>query len=454
MEEKLYPRRWAILAALFLCLVTLQFSFIVPGGAALAVMMRYGIDGTLFSMIMSVPYFAGIVFGIFLGTLADRIGVSKVMVVSYIIALIGVVWRALSGTSFIMCFLASLVMGVATAALNANSAKVIRAWFPGKSANVAFGVYVCGASLGAAIALQVGARLTAGDVMFSPEGIPMGLAEGAAGVQTCWWISAILFVVSIVCWFLLYREHPDGIAVEEPIMQHMGYALKKKSVWGISLFAFVFMGATVIGTSFMVAAIQTVYGADATTAANISTVNTVVVCIGCIVLPAFVARFKHSRPIFWVMLIGSGFFYAAAMYIPYLNGMGPAIMFALGGIFFAPMMGMVKTLPALLPDVDPKYLGAVGGFQSVLQNAGMFLVSSYIVSPICTAMYPPIDGVSPAGYYQAIFVGLFVCCIISGFIQYMFPNLRCNVEDMLKDKAAAAAKADAAKADTATAEAK
>lgn len=441
MEEKLYPRRWAILAALFLCLVTLQFSFIVPGGAALAVMMRYGIDGTMFSMIMSVPYFAGIVFGIFLGTLADRIGVSKVMVVCYAIALVGVVWRALSGDSFIMLFLSSLVMGVATAALNANSAKVIRAWFPGKSANVAFGVYVCGASLGAAIALQVGARLTATDVLFSPEGIPMGLAEGASGLQTCWWISAILFVVSIVCWFLLYREHPDGIAVEEPVMEHMGHAVRSKSVWGISLFAFVFMGATVIGTSFMVAGIQTVFGADATTAANISTVNTVVVCIGCIVLPGVVARFKHSRPIFWVMLIGSGAFYAAAMYVPYLNGMGPAVMFALGAIFFAPMMGMVKTLPALLPDVDPKYLGAVGGFQSVLQNAGMFLVSSYIVSPICTAMYPPVDGVSPAGYYQAIFVGLFVCCIISGFIMYMFPNLRCNVEDMLKDKAEAAAAA-------------
>lgn len=443
MEEKLYPRRWAILAALFLCLVTLQFSFIVPGGAALAVMMRYGIDGTLFSMIMSVPYFAGIVFGIFLGTLADRIGVSKVMVVSYIIALIGVVWRAISGTSFIMCFLASLVMGVATAALNANSAKVIRAWFPGKSANTAFGIYVCGASLGAAIALQVGARLTANDVMFDPATMaPIGLAEGASGVQTCWWISAALFVASIVFWFLLYREHPDGIAVEEPIMQHMGYALKKKSVWGISLFAFVFMGATVIGTSFMVAAIQTVYGADATTAANISTVNTVVVCIGCIVLPAVVARFKHSRPIFWVMLIGAGAFYAAAMFIPYMNGLGPAAMFALGAVFFAPMMAMVKTLPALLPDVEPKYLGAVGGFQSVLQNAGMFLVSSYIVAPICGMMYPAVNGVSPAGYYQAIFVGLLVCCIISGFIQYMFPNLRCNVEDMLKDKAEAAAKAE------------
>lgn len=298
MEEKLYPRRWAILAALFLCLVTLQFSFIIPGGAALSVMMRYGIDGTLFSMVMSVPYFAGIVFGIFLGTLADRVGVSKVMVVCYVIALFGVAWRAMSGNSFIMLFLSSLVMGVATAALNANSAKVIRAWFPGKSANAAFGVYVCGASLGAAIALQVGARLTATDILYSAEGAPMGLADGASGLQTCWWISVILFVISIACWFVLYREHPDGIAVEEPIMQHMGYALKKKSVWGISLFAFLFMGATVIGTSFMVASLQTVYGADATTAANISTVNTAVVCIGCIALPAVVARFKHSRPVF------------------------------------------------------------------------------------------------------------------------------------------------------------
>lgn len=443
MEEKLYPRRWAILAALFLCLVTLQFSFIVPGGAALAVMMRYGIDGTLFSMIMSVPYFAGIVFGIFLGTLADRVGVSKVMVVSYIIALIGVVWRAMSGTSFIMCFLASLVMGVATAALNANSAKVIRAWFPGKSANTAFGIYVCGASLGAAIALQVGARLTANDVMFDPTTMaPIGLAEGASGVQTCWWISAALFIVSIVCWFLLYREHPDGIAVEEPIMQHMGHALRSKSVWGISLFAFVFMGATVIGTSFMVSAIQTVYGADAATAANISTVNTVVVCIGCIVLPAVVARFKRSRPIFWVMLIGSGLFYMLALQVPYLGGAGPAIMFALGGIFFAPMMGMVKTLPALLPDIEPKYLGAVGGFQSVLQNAGMFLVSSYIIAPICGMMYPAVNGVSPAPYYQALFIGLFICCALSGVIMYLFPNLRCNVEDMLKDKAEAAAKVE------------
>lgn len=440
MEEKLYPKRWAILVALFICLVTLQFSFIIPGGAALAVMMQYGIDATLFGMVMSVPYFAGVIFGIFMGTLADRIGVSKVMVVSYAIALACAIWRALSGDSFVMLFVSSMIMGVASAALNANSAKVIRAWFPGKQANIAFGAYVCGAALGSGLALQAGARLTATDVMFSPEGIPLGLVEGAAGVQTCWWVCVVLTAISIAFWLLLYREHPDGIAVEEPFMQHMGYALKNKSVWGVSLLAFLFMGCTVVATSYMVAAIQTVYGADATTAANISTIVTVVLCVGCVVLPAFVARFKHTRPVFWVLFIVAGLGYMLGLQVPYLDGFGPTIMFVIGAIFFAPMMSMVKMLPALLPDVEPKYLGAVGGLQSVLQNAGMFLVSSYIIAPICGMIYPAVDGVSTAPYYQALFIGLFVCCVLSGIIQYLFPNLRCNVEDMLADKAAAESK--------------
>ena len=33
MQEKLYPWRWAILIGMTVLLVSLQFSFIVPGGA-------------------------------------------------------------------------------------------------------------------------------------------------------------------------------------------------------------------------------------------------------------------------------------------------------------------------------------------------------------------------------------------------------------------------------------
>ena len=41
MQEKLYPWRWAILIGMTVLLVSLQFSFIVPGGAAILVMQQY-----------------------------------------------------------------------------------------------------------------------------------------------------------------------------------------------------------------------------------------------------------------------------------------------------------------------------------------------------------------------------------------------------------------------------
>lgn len=413
-EERLLPRRWAVLAALFIALVALQTTIILPGGCALEVMETYMIDPTLYAMVMSVPYFAGVIFGIISGTLADRIGMTKVIVTGYAIALIGAIWRYFSG-DFVTLFISSFLMGMATAVLNANSAKVIRAWFPGKTANTAFGLYVMGASLGALIALQVGAR------------IPM--------IQ-CWFISIFIIAVAIVAWLLLYRDHPDGIAVDEPISQHLGSVLKSRSVWGISLYAFFFLGACPTVTTFLIPGLQTVFGADPGTAANISTINTIAVLIACLVIPGFFARFKWMRGITWVFLIVTAVCYPLVFMVPYTNGVMPTVMtviaaFAVGGI-----MAMAKSLPALLPDIPQKFLGAAGGVQSTFQNLGMFLVSSYIISPICLGIDPTAGGF----YYQLTFVGYGVCCVIGGLMMFLYPNLRTNIPAMLADKAAAEGK--------------
>ena len=418
MEEKLLPRRWGVLVALFIALTGLQTVLIVPGGAALPIMERYACTPTLFSMVMSVSYFTGVLFGLFSGTLADRIGVKRVFLVGFVLALLGSIWRALSGDSYIMLFLSSFVIGFATAVLNANSAKVIRAWFPGKFASTAFGIYVCGASLGAALGLQVGAR---------------------CDVQTCWWASVVILVVVLVCWVILYRDHPDGMEVEEPLSKHLGVVVKSKSVWGISLFAFIFLGATPIATTFMIPGLQIVNGADAGTAANLSTINTVTVCVSCLVLPSIISKFKHLRAPMWVLLLGTGIFYCAAFIVgSKLGVVATAVIIGIGGIWVGGIMASAKSMPALLPDVDPKYMGAVGGFHSMFQNLGMFLVCSYIVSPICQAVDP---SAGPT-YYQAVFVGLLACCVIAGFVQYLYPNLRTNVADMLADKAAAEGKGE------------
>lgn len=410
-EETLYPRRFGILAALFFALLFLQFTFIVPGGAALGVMERYQINPMMFAMVMSVPYLSGILFGVFSGTLADRIGVRKVILVGYALALIGVIWRALSGTSFLMLFLSSFVMGFATAVLNANSAKIIRRWFPGKSNSVAMGVYVAAASLGAGIALNVGARLS---------------------VDTCWWASAGSIILAIVLWFILYREHPEGdLKVEVGVKEHLGIVLKNKQVWGISAFAFLFMGLTVVGTSFMVPAMTLLGGGtlEATgTAANISTMNTLIVCVSSIFLPALITKFKRLRLPLTILLVGAGLFYGISLFFPL--GATTIVIFIFAGIFLGPIMALIKTMPALLPTVEQKYLGAVGGVQSMFQNFGMFLVSSYIIAPIALA----IDPTGSLPYYQAAFILFAVGCLICVALLFTFPNLRTSVAGAEQDK--------------------
>lgn len=129
-EEKLLPWRWAILVGMTILLIALQFSFIIPGGAALLVMQEYQCEPMAFSMIMSIPYFSGVLLCIAGGVLADRIGLGKVFLAAFGIAAAGALARCFV-IDYWGLFIASFFMGTGVAALNANSAKLLRLWFPG-----------------------------------------------------------------------------------------------------------------------------------------------------------------------------------------------------------------------------------------------------------------------------------------------------------------------------------
>ena len=106
-EEKLLPWRWAILVGMTILLVSLQFAFIIPGGAAMLVMQEYQCEPMAFSMIMSIPYFSGVLLCIAGGVLADRIGLGKVFLVAFVIAALGALGRCLAvdyGTLFAASF--------------------------------------------------------------------------------------------------------------------------------------------------------------------------------------------------------------------------------------------------------------------------------------------------------------------------------------------------------------
>ena len=92
------------------------------------------------------------------GVLADRIGLGKVFFVSFAIAALGALGRCFA-LDYWSLFIASFFMGTGVAALNANSAKLLRLWFPGTANSFAMGVYTAGMSAGAALAIYVGSHL-------------------------------------------------------------------------------------------------------------------------------------------------------------------------------------------------------------------------------------------------------------------------------------------------------
>lgn len=418
-EEVLYPRRWAILVAMTVILVAIQFGMILPGGGALLVMEGYSIEPMQFSMIMSAPYLVGFLLAIVAGVLADRIGLNKVLVGGFLLCLIGSLLRVFSEGSFAVLMIGTVIMGFALAALNANSAKLLRLWFPGKANSFAMGVYTAGMSLGAALALYIGSHI--------------------ADIQTGWVISATAIAVGLVIWLVLYRNHPDAKRDidRDPIGQYLGVVLRNKAVWGISIFAFLVFGMTNVNGSYAVAALTALAGDSsfAAEAGNISSANTVITCIASMVLPVvFVARFKRMRTPAFICFIGTAILYCIVLYLPF----GPItwVIYCILPLFMASLMPIVKMLPALLPNIEQKYLGLVGGVQATFQNLGMFLLASYVLSPIAIAVSGVSDGLP---FYQAIYVGIGVLCILGLLSMFLFKNVRSNVVDKIADDRKAAA---------------
>ncbi|MCI8468810.1 MAG: MFS transporter [Eggerthellaceae bacterium] len=406
MEEQLLPRRWGILIGMTVILVAIQFAFILPGGAAVLIMQTYQIEPMAFSMIMSIPYLAGFLFAILAGTLADRVGLNKILLIGFACALVGSVGRILTAGSYLGLFLSTMVMGFALAALNANSAKLLRFWFPGTSNSFAMGVYTAGMSAGAALALYYGSHIAT-------------VGEG-------WLFSAGLIVVGIVAWIVLYRDHPvHNELSREPLGEYMREVLRNKDVWGISLFALLVFGMTNVNGSYMVPAVTTLAGdpSFAAEAGTLSTVNTVIACVASMALPVvFVARFKNMRAPAVICFLGTAVCFGLVFFLPY----GPATwaLFIICPVFMASLMPITKMLPALLPSVKPEHLGVVGGVQATFQNFGMFLLASYVLSPIAIAVSGAPDGL---GYYQVIFVGAAVLCVLGALSMLLFPNVRSKV---------------------------
>ena len=326
----------------------------------------------------------------------------------------GLPLRAVAELAKSWCF-EEASLGVA--ALNANSAKLLRLWFPGTANSFAMGVYTAGMSAGAALAIWYGSRV--------------------AAIQDAWWFSFGLMAVGVVAWFAVHRKHPDGEHRSvEPVGTYLRVVARNWHVWAVAIVALLVFGMTNVNGSYMVAAVTALMGDPSLTAVagDLSTLNTVIACVASMALPVVFAKlFKNMRAPFIACLAGTAVCFALVFFLPY----GPItwVLFCIQPVLMASVMPFTKMLPTLLPSVRPEHYGVVGGIQATFQNFGMFLIASYVISPLAIAATGAVDGVP---YYQGVYVATAVLCLVAAASLFLFPNVRSSVARKIADEQAAA----------------
>ena len=399
VASQLLPQRWICLVAMVVAVFFMQFSLIIIPGVATTIMPEMGMTPAQFGMLANMPYLCGVLFGVIMGNVGDRVGIKKIMTIAIVAFIIGAFWRWQSIGSFAMMMVSSLVMGFGLAVLNANSTKGIRLWFPGKALGPAMGLYIAGASLGAGAALYAGPML---------------------GTSPALLVSACSAVVTFIIWIALYRTHPAEDSQASGVAKGaFGVVMKNKDVWIVSLMIMFVFGNSTTFQTYMVAGLNSCAaagGIDGTqTVALISAVSTVFVALASIISPVFVRKFKSLRMGMLVVCIIEGICTVLMLMVPF--GALTWVVMIIAGLGLGAMLAMGKTVPALIPDIDPRNLGAVGGLQSTLQNLGGWIIAGYIIAPIAQAAVPAVSvteagAVYGLGTYQAIYVGAMICSLL------------------------------------------
>ena len=383
--EKIYSYRWVIMALCVLAVIVVNGSTLVFAGLALPLLTPadaggYGLTPQEFTILNSCSYLTGFLFCLVTGTWADRSGIKKVMVIGFTISLIGAIMRCFTD-SFVGFFLTSVIFGFGLAALNANSAKMLRLWFPGNMVGLAMGIYICGATVGCAIAVPAASMFTNATPVF-------------IGV-------AVLAAVNLLAWGLLYKKHPDNERlVNEPVLKHLGVVCKSKNLWIACLVIGFIMAAGAVNNGNLVAWMSIGKGIDATQAALVSSACNITCSVGGVLLPAIIAKTHNEK--WWLVALGIVVMAGVAIYYFALDGWNTAIGIIVVSIFVGGVLPLAKALPAQMPDIHVEHVGAAGGLHSTVQNAMAFLIPSFIVGPMITGADGTLDPVMVQYCYIAL----------------------------------------------------
>lgn len=334
------------------------------------VMEQLKISSTQVSAVMMAPLICGIFFALVAGSLGDRFGPTAVIRVSLVLAIAGAVIRVFA-TTYLVTFIAMLLIGVAAMVMYSNVAKLYAAWFKPSQMGIAMGLTMLGPALGSTAAHLTGAKF----------GTPKNLYAFAAGVLVV--ISAYVFIA--------VRDRPKGAAApvraaDAPKAKgHLGYVLRVPYIWCLGLAMFLFMGSQMTVMSFTTSMLHLGKEMSLEHAGEMSSMFSFGALLGGLLVPAVAAKIGRMKPV----VMAGGLIAGVCVYLAWLAAPSDWLMACLflAGMSMTSVPTLVTPAPAMLDRIGPERAGTAGGVLSTFQNAGGYIVPTFVVSPIAGENY-------------------------------------------------------------------
>lgn len=331
--------RWTILAVLFTARLTMAFQFQSVGAVSPLIAETYGVSLADMGWLIGLYLAPGIVVAIPGGAIAARFGDKRIVLLSMVLMLIGVVMIALAPAwGWLMA--GRVIGGVGGVVINVIMTKMLVDWFAGREISTAMGIFINSWPVGIALALLV-----------------LPSVATAAGLTGVWAFVMGITTIALVAFALLYQT-PPTTSQPAAVMGGAGFPIVTltlaSTIWALynvglaMVFAF---GPSVLSER----------GWSLTAASSTTSIFVIATAIALPLGGIIADRTGRRDAVILISLIGYSALLPVALYAP---SWGILIALSTAGFFFGLGAGPIMTLPAVILRPESRALG-MGVFFSI-----------------------------------------------------------------------------------------
>ena len=324
-------------------------------------MTDFGLDTVRFSAVTLSFTIVAAVMAVIGGSLADRFGPKRIIVIFGAISTVGALGRTLTH-NYTLFFILSVLTGAVFGASYGSAGKIIDEWFPKRQYGLAFSLYCCGGALGVSSAQL--------------------FAAAYGSYNTALFVSGLFFLILTLVWLLFGRNAPKGKSLppSDSVVKSLGKVLRIKNVWAMGIGTACFSTFILAGSSLLPQMLMATRGIDQNEANTITSLLNLFALIGSVIIPLIQVKIGLIKPVLILQLTLSGLFIALVIIVP--TTVIPA-MISLSGFFISCGEAFMVTTLTNLKEIKKNELGSAVGFTTFIKFfLGGFIIPTFIVSPI------------------------------------------------------------------------